>query len=495
MSFLSTQGGLNTTVARWSDAIGRWNPQLLRELRGTLTVKSCVVAVSAAWVVQGLLAYGVSGSGSGQWHRDALFLSRLIWVFLMALSGSASIAQNWVREAKLGTLDFLRLSPEPTWRILLGKMLGAPGLCYVAAIAWLPFHLYLAIRAGSDLGIWLATDLFNVSVLVTFLSIVLTLSTWAGKLNLMWAYILGDFSFILWPLLFFGAAEADEGTAIPGGFWWFGVDLSQSTMLLLGWGAVVMMTITGFCWSVACRRFNSPNATPLLRRQVYQLFAGFNLLCLGFFLPISDPLGPGAVGGWGAIATIWSMLQALVLWGTMPSRQQLMDWGRYQHFLRQNPQERNAQKQGVGKQRKRPWNPLIWNSNSPPFMVPLANLVITWVIWSPWVVMQAGNDNPVGVVLLLGLGITTAILTTIGAITVWIAIKMPRAQKFWLAAIAMASVTSLFSLGLFGASFAGLIGLSAIPASLISIAFARGALRQVGKSESQLMFDSSPQSP
>ena len=193
------------------------------------------------------------------------------------------------------------------------------------------------------------------------------------------------------------------------------------------------------------------------------------------------------------------MLQALVLWGTMPSRQQLMDWGRYQHFLRQNPQERNAQKQGVGKQRKRPWNPswnpLIWNSNSPPFMVPLANLVITWVIWSPWVVMQAGNDNPVGVVLLLGLGITTAILTTIGAITVWIAIKMPRAQKFWLAAIAMASVTSLFSLGLFGASFAGLIGLSAIPASLISIAFARGALRQVGKSESQLMFDSSPQSP
>ena len=323
MSFLSTQGGLNTTVARWSDAIGRWNPQLLRELRGTLTVKSCVVAVSAAWVVQGLLAYGVSGSGSGQWHRDALFLSRLIWVFLMALSGSASIAQHWVREAKLGTLDFL--------------------------------------------------------------------STWAGKLNLMWAYILGDFSFILWPLLFFGAAEADEGTAIPGGFWWFGVDLSQSTMLLLGWGAVVMMTITGFCWSVACRRFNSPNATPLLRRQVYQLFAGFNLLCLGFFLHISDPLGPGAVGGWGAIATIWTMLQALVLWGTMPSRQQLMDWGRYQHFLRQNPQERNAQKQGVGKQRKRPWNPswnpLIWNSNSPPFMVPLANLVITCVIWSAWVVL------------------------------------------------------------------------------------------------------------
>ena len=82
-----------------------------------------------------------------------LFLSRLIWVFLMALSGSASIAQNWVREAKLGTLDFLRLSPEPPWRILLGKMLGVPALCYVAAIAWLPFHLYLAIRAGSDLGI------------------------------------------------------------------------------------------------------------------------------------------------------------------------------------------------------------------------------------------------------------------------------------------------------------------------------------------------------
>ncbi|MEM9247014.1 MAG: hypothetical protein AAGA67_14910, partial [Cyanobacteria bacterium P01_F01_bin.153] len=135
MSFLSTQGGLNTRLARWGDAIGRWNPQLLRELQGNLTIRSSVAAVTVAWGLQALLAYSVPRGAVANWHETVLLISRLLWVFLMALTGSVAISQNWVREAKLGTLDFLRLSPEPAWRILLGKMLGAPAPCFVAAIA------------------------------------------------------------------------------------------------------------------------------------------------------------------------------------------------------------------------------------------------------------------------------------------------------------------------------------------------------------------------
>ncbi|MEM9770063.1 MAG: hypothetical protein AAF889_00420, partial [Cyanobacteria bacterium P01_D01_bin.73] len=249
-------------------------------------------------------------------------------------------------------------------------------------------------------------------------------------------------------------------------------------------------------WSAACRRFNKPNATPLLRRQVYLMFAAFNGIFLGFFIPITEPLDPGMAGGWAAIAVLWTMLQAFAIFGSMPSRQQLIDWGRYQHFLRQNPQARNTQNRNTQKQRMSQYNrartQLIWNSNSPPFMVPVANLAITWVIWSPWAIALASNDSPGGVFLLFGLGITTAILTTITGISVWIAIKIPRAQKFWIAAIAITCMTFLFSFGFFGVGFAGLLGLGSIPASLISVGFARGAIAHAGKSESKLLFEDAP---
>ncbi len=258
---ISSPGKLSTPLERWGDAIGRWNPQLLRELRGTLTAKSVMAAVILAIALQALVGY--IGLGSNQDPKDILLITRVLWLILMALVGSTTLVNNWSREVKLGTLDFLRLSPEPAWRILLGKFLGAPALCFVAAIAWLPFHLYLVIASGSSLVDSLVTDIVNVAMLVTFYSSILTLSTWAGKLNLSWAYLLGYFIFTAWPVLILGATEMDEGTPFPGGLWWFGLDLSQSTMVLLTWGTGIMVAITAYCWSASCRRFNTPHGATL----------------------------------------------------------------------------------------------------------------------------------------------------------------------------------------------------------------------------------------
>ncbi|MGD1850119.1 MAG: hypothetical protein ACFCBU_05780 [Cyanophyceae cyanobacterium] len=128
--------------------------------------------------------------------------------------------------------------------------------------------------------------------------------------------------------------------------------------------------------------------------------------------------------------------------------------------------------------------------------MPVINLAITWVIWSPWAIAMFRNSNsPTSIYLLLGLGATTAVFITIIGISVWIAIKMPRAQKFWVAAIATICFMLLFSFGLLNIRLTGIIGVVAIPASIISVALARGALAQVGKSESQHLFDSPPQLP
>ena len=96
------------------------------------------------------------GQGAYQvnWQKlcnTALPWIRGFWGMGMAIAGSTAIAQDWEKEAKLGTLNFLRLSPEPAGRLLLGKVLGTPILYFVGSLAALPMYLYLSANAEGGL--------------------------------------------------------------------------------------------------------------------------------------------------------------------------------------------------------------------------------------------------------------------------------------------------------------------------------------------------------
>ncbi|MEM9770064.1 MAG: hypothetical protein AAF889_00425 [Cyanobacteria bacterium P01_D01_bin.73] len=511
----STNPHPQTWLGRWGDRLGRWNPQLLRELRGNLTVKSSLATISLVIGLQFLVNYLlVSLDVRGEWGGEFLLCTRVIWLFAIIFAGGDAILRDWLNEAKLGTLGFLRLSPEPAWRILLGKLLGAPALCFLATIAWLPFHLYLVVRSGGDFGTLLMQDLFNLLIAAAFLSGILAIAVWADKLNLRWAFYLGGI-FFLFPAAFSIAVSSLKVNVSTSELWWFGVNLAQSQVLLLAWCTAIAIGITAFFWSAACRRFNCPHETPLLRHQAYQPFVAFNLIGLGFFWPAGIFSGVALDGwqtitAWEAIAAGWATLQALAIWGTMPSRQQLVDWGRYQHFLRQTPknQPKNQPKSQATSWEKLGgadggWHQLIWNSKGPPFMVPAVNLLITLVIWSPWAIATLltnglSSYGLAGVAVMTSLGVVTAVFTTMTALVVSISVRTPLAKKFPIAAMPLLGIAFFPSMGLVltsPISSLALGGLAAIGAALLTIQSARRTLARVGKSESQLLFESSDSFP
>ncbi|MEM9244733.1 MAG: hypothetical protein AAGA67_03180, partial [Cyanobacteria bacterium P01_F01_bin.153] len=317
-----------TRVTRWGDALGRWNPQLLRQLRGIISAKSIMLAIAASLVIQGLtwlsvvstvdnlmwpsfgeaqlnvpaetiyavdqcLSKGREGSkswsseealktcgwsqseavrtlirerpynllrshyctgfrtsvtvpasrsgddyrlclpdGKGafaiNWsrlYRESLPFVRGLFLSLMGLGGTYAIAQNWLREVKLGTLEFIRMSPEPVGRILLGKVLGTPILFLVGALAWIPFHLFLAFNSGDPAFEWLAADMFGLAALSTVFVGALTACVWTGELNVM-LLVLSLMPMICgaWVL---GLAALPKGF-FTGDLTWFSISLTEA---------------------------------------------------------------------------------------------------------------------------------------------------------------------------------------------------------------------------------------------------------------------------
>ncbi|MEM9770066.1 MAG: hypothetical protein AAF889_00435 [Cyanobacteria bacterium P01_D01_bin.73] len=241
---------------RFADRIGRWNPQLLRELRSNLTVKSALLAIAVSLGLQMLVGYwGISVTVPvHHWHDKALFFSRWVWLLSVTLMGSFAIISNWSRETELGTLDFLRLSPQPAWRILLGKLLGAPVLCHVATLAWLPFHLYLVFNSSARYGDWMVIDLFYALVAIAFLTTTLNLSIWRGKINPLLTYAVVSFAVIV--TVTFGSLTV----------WYLMAIVHRVVYPLplhpLPAALISMAILAAYNWSSACYRFRDLDLYP-----------------------------------------------------------------------------------------------------------------------------------------------------------------------------------------------------------------------------------------
>ena len=489
--------------SQWSDRLGQWNPQLLRELRG-MNRKLMGVAAAVSFLASLLLVCTVSLQAlepalKTSAYGSILSLSRMMWMLVLAVAG-ASLAKNWEKEARLGTLTFLRLSPEPAGRILLGKLLGVPAPFFAAAVAWLPFHLFLTVKAGFSSMDWLVADGFSVALAGMTLTGFLTLSTLTERMNSVVGVVM---AIALIPLIFsvfFGIALGDGGEVYPNGLRWFGVDLVHSSNRLLIWGTGVVLAVTASLWQVAKRRFTLPHGTPLARRHAYQFMGLFNILFLGFGLPITDVSNWG-VYGWAHLGQFWLLLQGLLLWGTMPNRQQLLDWARYRHFHRHvHPQsgDRPPTASPTGPTRQSPWHrlhPWIWHSGSPPFAVPLVNLAITVLIWSPWAIALGIAGNPIGLGTLVGWVSPTATFVAFAAFGVWLLLRHPRVCKGVLTGIVGIYGCLILGAPAIGLFLVGWMGLASLAAAVGMVAIAQRTLQQMGASESQLLLNASSSSP
>jgi ABC-type transport system involved in multi-copper enzyme maturation permease subunit len=138
----------------WSRQLSEWNPQLWRELKARLKWRNLLAVTIVSMLGQWLLVSLFQRSWAVIVEDDRAVLRSNFQVlfgwelFLLMVLGSYLLVTDLAREEKRGTLAFLRLTPEPSQKILLGKVLGVPILLYWALALSLPLNLGLAIAGG-----------------------------------------------------------------------------------------------------------------------------------------------------------------------------------------------------------------------------------------------------------------------------------------------------------------------------------------------------------
>jgi hypothetical protein len=86
-------------------------------------------------------------------HWEFVFISfTVIFVFTLLVGGTYLLINDLVKEEKLGTLNFIRLSPQSNRSILIGKMLGVPSLIYIFILTAIPLHIWAGHAANIPLS-------------------------------------------------------------------------------------------------------------------------------------------------------------------------------------------------------------------------------------------------------------------------------------------------------------------------------------------------------
>jgi hypothetical protein len=150
--------------------LGDWNPQLFREIRGRFKLRNVLMAGVLSLLGQFCLFLYFHRSKFGDasildhvFFKDCSIQSNLWWFdifhllfrfafLLLVVLGSYLLTEDISGEARRGTLTFLRLSPQSSRSILIGKLLGVPILLYIAIALTLPLQIWAAIKA--ELPVW-----------------------------------------------------------------------------------------------------------------------------------------------------------------------------------------------------------------------------------------------------------------------------------------------------------------------------------------------------
>ncbi|NES94481.1 MAG: hypothetical protein F6K32_04505 [Desertifilum sp. SIO1I2] len=367
---------------------GEWNPQAVREFKGRLKGRNITIAIAASIVTQALLMLvciselPTLGSNSYStyciqnpegycsaidWAKWWLSLFQfLCWLLPLGLViGSVYLLiEDLSKEERRGTLNFIRLTPQSSQSILLGKILGVPILVYLAAALYLPLFAIAGINAGINL-FWIVGYLLFLGVVSFFFSSAALLMAFL-KAEQPWLGSFGAAYFVSGLLssyfLFF---EADQTSRNAAEFKWFILPLGQSYWL---YQTFVLTTLGVGCywiWQALNRRFRNPNATILSKAQSYGLVASVQLWVLGFIIPLSEQEVALAV------VTSLNLLGFLVIISAItPHFQTCLDWARYRHTM---PHRRSL------------WQDLVWGEKSPAIVAIAINLGIMLAIWGTWV--------------------------------------------------------------------------------------------------------------
>jgi hypothetical protein len=396
------------------DKVGEWNPQLFREIKGQLKPRNLILTVTISLIGQFIIYQLFSPSSWYRWNQ----LNWLLPLILM-VGGCYQISKNLAEEEERGTLNFIRLSPQSSQNILIGKLLGVPLLLYIGIALAIPLHFLSGLIFGISWLVILRQYLlwglgcclfYNLALLV----VIGTKNNWIG--NAQTTAGMGIFPSLVLSSCYLTIIQSVG--YIP--FRWFFIPIGKNFFLFTLWFVMILGGATYFVWNSVNRRFRNPNTTLLSKEQSYKLVTALNLWWLGFVLPSGET--NMFIGGITWLFFLSPVLFLILIAFLSPSHQHLLDWSRYRYQM-SAPLNRS-----LGKD-------LLWGEKSPAIGAISLNLLITAALWIPWLLLTpestfSGNQL-IKLQVMLSLVVTMTMILIYTAIAQLILLRRSKHSGMW----------------------------------------------------------------
>ncbi len=480
-------------LAMGLDSVGDRNPQLMREWQGRLRLRNVILAIVPTLLIQVLIVLQrltelpINGAATNRYcmgaRADDYYFSRacegmmpnaagwptmdwasLNWpLFWSDIFRDLSVTLPWVviiggvflliadfsKESRRGTLNFLRMSPESSRNILLGKLLGVPVLLYLAVVTTLPLHVWSGLSAGHSLGaiaqfdlLLLVTTVFFYTLALWFASLTPKLQgagSWVGAIAVTLLLILGinagtndvlQWSALLNPInilsYFDSPILSDVHRYWPfannnwGALQWMGLELNGGFHLVLSIGNALMLGL--WLWALLERRFQAPGLTAIGKNQSYGVTACLSVIGLGF------AFGGHRTANFGGLVPVMVVWAIALMFLLLPSQQMLLDWTRYRRQYRRQSQSSRSQadtpglvvSQTVSKDLGRD---LLHNDASPAVVALAINLAIVLALMAIALVFVAAYKNADAIAILLGWGLSSMFLVNCMLLVQWLSLS------------------------------------------------------------------------
>ncbi|OCR02088.1 hypothetical protein BCD67_07860 [Oscillatoriales cyanobacterium USR001] len=462
--------------------IGEFNPQLFREIKGRFNVRNIALSVGISLFGQLLLMMYhfaqlpvpmstanryCTGSNVDQYYRNPgclilngnfvidwqqWWLDIFIWIsflgmFALLTAGTFMLISDLEKEERRGTLNFIRLTPQSSQTIFIGKLLGVPSLLYLAATLAFPLHLWSGINAQIPLhliltldGLVIAASIFTYSLALLFGLVSSWLGgfqPWLGTGTVLFSLVILsvkpitkdglDLLNLFSPMTIISYLVPDKFVVTQRIFdsyyvksqlsdlqdWqWFGIPLGESSLSLTAFTLLNYVLWTALIWQALKRYFRNPT-TAISKKQSYLITGYLTILTLGFMTTNYHT----SISSLNVLAIAIVLFFSFLIAALSPHRQTLQDWARYR-------QERS--KIGVKYSLIRD---LVWGENSPAVEAIAVNLLIVLAILIPATLIFAEASEQHRIILALFYAVSF-ILICASIAQLMLLMKSPK-RAFW----------------------------------------------------------------
>ncbi len=463
----------------WLYQLGSWNPQLARELKGRLTPRSLGTTVLATLAIQGVLLLYFWGtlpdplstyhalctgkpeypypSSGRQCLKDVagqvlinwpLWWSNLYQVlswalpFVVLIAGVYLLIGDLGKEEKRGTLNFIRLSPQTSDSVLMGKLLGVPIVPYVAVLLTVPLHLWAAISGNIPLGHTLSIYLLTLGICSCFFigsllyAFMGGFQGWVGAIGVLFSYNIVS-SLVM--LAIRAGSSREDGDPPLISMSWYGLVVGVSLWLLIPFLLVTLAVASYWLWTAANRRFRNPTISLLSKAQSYGATTSFGLWMIGFTVRDRGSYDPLVMDLTvvGCFGLMWLLLLVAAM---TPHRQTVLDWARYRR-------QQVSQTHQFWQARIIP--DLLWGEKSPVLLAIAVNAGIMALMYGVRMVLDPSLtlDDQKALLAGLGFGFVYVLICTV-IVQLMLMLKSSKRTVWAAGVVAAISVVPISLLGI-----------------------------------------------